>query len=146
MTFRSTVMRYSSQKVICVVVYLHSCLVNYFHLYVYQLKSANCHLCEYELCCANLTCFVSFVNWIVPTEVKCQLKKHIYYIHVYFKSYTNYLNILYNFSCMQQNSYKDQLCTKSPWICVSKDEVITLQTAKQTTHCTSCLFSCLFVI
>ena len=28
---------------------------------------------------------------------------------------------------------------------VSKSELITLQTAKQTTHCTTCLFSCLFV-
>ena len=47
---------------------------------------------------------------------------------------------------MQQNSYKDQLCTRSLWVCVSKDELITLQTAKQTAHCTSCLFSCMFVI
>ena len=28
---------------------------------------------------------------------------------------------------------------------VLKNELITLQTAKQTAHCTSCLFSCLFV-
>ena len=80
---------------------LHSCLMNYFHSCVYQLKSVNCQLCEYELNYANLTCFVSFVNWIVPTELKCQLNKCIYYIHAYFKSHTNYLNILCIFSCMQ---------------------------------------------
>jgi len=48
-------------------------------------------------------------------------------------------------SCMQQNSYKDQLCTRSPWVCVWEDELITLQTAKQTTHCINCVFSYLFV-
>jgi len=67
------------------------------------------------------------------------------YTHAFFKSRTNYLYVLCILSYMQQNSYKDQLCTRSLWVCVSKDELITLQTAKQTAHCTSCLFSCMFV-
>ena len=38
-----------------------------------------------------------------------------YYVHNYFKSYINYLNVLCILSCMQQNIYKDyQLCTGSP--------------------------------
>ena len=36
------------------------------------------------------------------------------YTRAYFKSHTNYLNVLCILSCMQQNGYKDQICTRSP--------------------------------
>jgi len=64
--------------------------------------------------------------------------------HAYFKRHMNYLNVLSILSCIQQNGYKDQLCTKLPWVGGSEDELIALLTAKQTTYCTICLFSCLF--
>ena len=77
-------------------------------------------------------------------RINVYIRFMIYY--VIYKIHANYLNVLCILSSMQQNGYKDQLCTRSLWVCVLNDELIILQTAKQTTHCTSYLFSCLFMI
>jgi len=105
---------------------MYSCVVA---IYIHVWWTISIHVCiNGRVWTAS---FVS-VNWI-------------YIYTCFFKSRTNYLYVLCILSYMQQNSYKDQLCTRSLWVCVSKDELITLQTAKQTAHCTSCVFSSMFM-
>ena len=68
------------------------------------------------------------IKWWIYYVISCIPKIISYeyiYIHAYFKNHANYLNVLCILSCIQ-NGYKDQLFTRSPWVYVSKDELITL--------------------
>ena len=94
---------------------------------IYMLWLLWCILNQWLLMCYPIWYIFTLceLNWSIL--MLCELNWYI--IHAYFKSHTNYLNVLCILSCMHQNGYKDQLCTRSPWVYVLKYELITLQTA-----------------
>ena len=119
---------------------VEKCLVNY-----RKIKSGKNHFIFLFLCRNEKNKFDIFsVSLYVFHDIMCYRWLKICYkepyelmfIYVYdlicyrYKIHVNYLNVLCILSSMQQNGYKDQLCIRSPWVCVSKDDLIILQTAK----------------